>query len=99
LQSARGLHGEVVLRAREQVAVAKDLAVVPPFEVEPVGEVDQLEDGLQRVIAVLSTTGHVQEEVQLGGGGQAEGALHPLMLTVGCFPARGRNPSAQDFRS
>ena len=76
LQRQRRAHRQVVARIPAQVAFAHDLPVAASLEVQPVRKIDQLERGLQRVIAVRATAGHVQEEVQLGGGGQAERGLH-----------------------
>ncbi|WP_353190512.1 hypothetical protein [Pandoraea pnomenusa] len=45
-----------------------DLTVVATLEMQRVGPVDQLEDGLQFVIAIRPASHDMQEQVQLGRG-------------------------------
>jgi hypothetical protein len=63
-------HRKIFFDTTDQIPVSYDCAIGSPFEVEPVGQFDQRVRGLQFVIAIGATAGHVQEQIQLGGGGQ-----------------------------
>ena len=52
--------------------VSADLAVIAPDQGHAVGQIDELEDGLEQVIAVRSAPCHMEKEVQLRGGRQDE---------------------------
>src|SRR5438477_325398 len=72
LQSAGGPHREIglgceVLRALRPL----DPPVVPHADLERVGEIDELKEGLQLVIAVGAPARHMEKEIQLGGRGPA----------------------------
>ncbi len=71
LQEARGAYGEVALfRHAGQIALAHHPAIVTQGEMHGIGAVDETEHALQQVIAVSATAGHVEEQIELGGGGK-----------------------------
>ncbi len=72
LKSARGAHHQIVFDVTHQIAFTRNCAIVASLEVEQVGEVDQRVGGLQLVIAVSATAGHMQEQIELGRGWQRE---------------------------
>ena len=65
-QKARGPHAEVALGIADHVARALDAAVVQNLNVDRVGEVDENEDALQKMHAVLAPARDVQKEIELG---------------------------------
>jgi hypothetical protein len=68
LQAARRAHREVRVRRHTPPALrAPDAAVGRGLDEELVAVIEQLEDGLQGVIAVGPPASDVQEQVQLGG--------------------------------
>jgi hypothetical protein len=74
---AAGPHDQVLLgRHARHVGGAVDGAVGAYVEVQRVAVVDQLEDGLQQVVAVRAPARHVQEQVQLGRGRAAVQRCH-----------------------
>src|SRR5690606_26749279 len=74
LQTAGRTDDQVVLgRHTGQVTQQMDLAIVPRRKVQGVAVVEKLEQGLQQVVAIRPAPDNVQEQVQLGGGGQAQG--------------------------
>ena len=61
-----GAHGQIVFRRHVgDFGAARDESVVTSREVQRVAPVEQLEHGLQRVIAIRPAAGDVQEEIQL----------------------------------
>src|SRR5690606_36149402 len=73
LQEARGAQHEVVFAAERCFGTAEvQGAVVTRAEVQAVAAVQQLEHGLQRVVAVRLPAGNVQEEIELGRGSEGK---------------------------
>src|SRR5437762_5732361 len=72
LQSAGGPHREIGLGCEALRALRPlDPPVVPHADLERVGEIDELKEGLQLVIAVGAPARHMEKEIQLGGRGPA----------------------------
>src|SRR5690606_38668917 len=78
LQAPRGAHDQVaVVGHAGHLGVQADLAVLAAPKAQVVAVVEELEQGLQLVIAVRATAEDVQEQVELGRGGQDQlGVLH-----------------------
>ena len=71
LQASRGAHDQVaVVGHAGNVGVQTDLPILAATETELVAVVEELEERLQLVIAVRTAAEDVQEQVELGRGGQ-----------------------------
>lgn len=77
LQPARGAHDQVaVVRHPGDFRVQAYLAVLAGFEMQLVAVVEELEQGLQLVIAIVAAAEDMQEQIELGRGRQAEAHAH-----------------------
>ena len=72
LQGAGRPNAEVLFYFAHDVAHPNNGAVFAQRDVDRVAEVDQNEGGLQKVLSVGTAARHVQKEVELCRGGQAE---------------------------
>ena len=77
LQPARGAHDQVaVVRHPGDFRVQAYLAVLAGFEMQLVAVVEELEQCLQLVIAIVAAAEDMQEQIELGRGWQAEAHAH-----------------------
>src|SRR5690606_6860910 len=77
LQQAGGAHDEVVGDADPAaVAAQHDIRAVRGGKFQDIAVIEQLKQRLQQVVAVAAPSDDVQEEVEFGGGKQAERDVH-----------------------